>query len=793
MSELRISLRRLSHSPGYVAAAVVSLAIGIAVCVAVFSLVDVMVFEDVPGLRDRRNLIRINWTGSGGLFTARELDTLEQLRPPALTTLAAQGDRALPVLLPSGATTLSVALVSPRFFETLGTRPVVGRLLAVADAAPDAPSAAVVADELWRGAFNGAGDIVGRPLVVGGRPFTIVGVAPRRAPGLRLVDLGTQDAMLPQVWVGLEHAAGWRATAMESPWLSVAGRLAPHAELRQARAQVTALAERLKAPGKLRGDRSAGSHSSLVVFRGGLDWRDDPGQALLTLAVFLFVPAGILAIACINVMSLQLARGLEQSAELSVRLALGASRARLVRLMMLEVAAISLLAGVGGWVGARLLLARMTAYLPNELAIDNLLFGGAAGFVVLVVAIAGLGPAWVISRDLVATGVKSLDVGGPRRSRVRSVLLTLQIATSVTLLALSGMAIRSLTGRSPFLPATASEILLMDVNLANIRPSDPRPDDFVRALLDRLQDDASIRDAAVATFGATGHAVEYALPADPPGTRRAATGGFVTPRWFAATGATFLAGGPIGGSSGRPTQVVVSAAFAAAISTDPRSALGAKLRRPTGEIVEIGGVIADTMRTGSGEPVPLLFLALPSRPPSAFTVVARTRDVSTARQVMESAVRAIDPLVPIGRVDTLDTRTAAAFKGFREMTSYGAALGALALALTAAGLYSLLSYTVRRRSHEIGIRLAIGASDRQVMWTVVRPAAWLLVAGAVCGIALAVPIATVMRATLLGLPALDPLSLLGSLGILALATLAATVPPVLRATRIDPVHALREL
>ena len=209
---------------------ILSLAIGTAVCVAAFSLVDVMVFEDVPGIRDRRNLIRINWTTQGGLFTTAELDTLQQLHPPALASLAAQGDRGLPVLLPSGSTTLAVALVSARFFETLGTRAVVGRLLTAADADPGAPPAAVVADDLWRGPFNGAADIVGRSIVVGGRTFTIVGVMPARAPGLRLVDLGTQDAMLPQVWVGLHHAAGWRAAAVTSPWLTVAARLAPACE-----------------------------------------------------------------------------------------------------------------------------------------------------------------------------------------------------------------------------------------------------------------------------------------------------------------------------------------------------------------------------------------------------------------------------------------------------------------------------------------------------------------------------------------------------------------------------------
>jgi hypothetical protein len=204
-----------------------------------------------------------------------------------------------------------VALVSPRFFETVGTQAVRGRLLTASDAASSAPPAAVIAEELWRGPFNSASAGVGGPIVVGGRPFTIVGVAPARTPGLRLVDLGTQDTMLPQVWVGLEHAQGWRANAQTSPWLTVAGRLAPHAEWEQARAQISALAERLKTAALRAGDSLAGSHRSLVVFRGGLDWRDDPGQALLTLAVFLLVPSSILAIACINVMSLQFARGLD--------------------------------------------------------------------------------------------------------------------------------------------------------------------------------------------------------------------------------------------------------------------------------------------------------------------------------------------------------------------------------------------------------------------------------------------------------------------------------------------------
>jgi putative ABC transport system permease protein len=580
---------------------------------------------------------------------------------------------------------------------------------------------------------------------------------------------------------------------MNSPSLTVAARLVPGTSIRQARSQITALTGPLHAVSRARAGPAGDSHRGLVTFRGGLDWREDSGQALLTLTLFLFVPASILAIGCINVTSLQLARGLERSAELSVRLALGASRSRLVHLMMLDVAVVSLLSGLGGWMGARLLLARMGAYLPHEVAVDTRLFVGAVGLVVLVVAGAGLVPAWMVSRDVVAAGVKALELGGPTRPRVRNILLTLQITASVMLLALSGLAIRSLTGRSPSLPAAASEILLMDVNLANVRPSEPRPDDFVRALIDRLQNDASIHEAAVATFGVTAHSVEYALVTDPPGWRRTVAGGFVGRRWFAATGTTFLAGRAIDEPSGGRAQAVVNAAFAADLSADPTRVLGAKIRRPNGEIFEIVGVVEDTLRTGNGEAVRMLFLPMPSRPPSAFIVVARARETKAARQAMAAAVQAVDPLVPIGRIETLETRTAASFRGFREMTFYGLALGALALALAAAGLYSLLSFTVRRRTREIGIRLAIGASDKQVVWTVVKPAVRMLGAGAIGGIALAVLIGTVLNAALLGLSAFDPLSLVGSLGVLALATGAASLPPVLRATRIDPIHALREL
>jgi putative ABC transport system permease protein len=793
MTDLRVSLRRLYRSPWYVAAVVASLGAGIAVCVAVFSLVNMVVFEEVIGIRDRSTLIRVNWTSRGSTFSTLEFEAFEQQPPSTFSSLAAHGDSSLPVMLPSGPVTLPAGFVSPRFFETLGTGAVIGRLLNSTDAEAGAAPAAAIAEELWRGPFNSAADVVGRSIAVGGHAFTIVGVTPATAPGLRPVNLGTRDAMLPQVWIPLNHARIWRATSAKAPWLSVAGRLSPGATLTDVRNQIGPMATWIRIISPSRDGAGGGERAALVVFRAGLNWRDEPGQSLLTLGLFLIIPISVLLIGCLNVVTLQLARALEQSGEMSVRLALGASHARLMRLMIAEVILISALSGAAGWAGARVLLSRVSSYLPTELVVDQQVFALAVALVVLVIASVGVVPAWLASRDVVAAGLRSLDDGGPTRTRVRSALLIVQVAPSVALLALSGLAMRSLVGQSPTLPADASEILLVDINLTNVRSTDPRPDVFTAAVLDSLHEEASIRDAAFATFSVAANSLTFSLADDPPGVRRTASGGFVTPRWFEATGARFLAGHGFADTPGNRSQAIVNVACASTIAPSAEGALGRQLRRPHGGTFEVVGVITDTQRSGNGDAIPMVILPMPRLMPWSLTLVARTRDSISARRAIEAAVRTADPMVPLGRIESLDRRTADHFRGFREMAWYGFALGALALALSAAGLHSLLSYTVRRRTREIGIRLAIGSSVAQVVWTVLRPALWLVVVGAGAGIALAMPISSVMRASLFGLSPLDVVSLLPAVGLLVLVALLASAVPALRASRVDPVRALREL
>jgi putative ABC transport system permease protein len=277
-----------------------------------------------------------------------------------------------------------------------------------------------------------------------------------------------------------------------------------------------------------------------------------------------------------------------------------------------------------------------------------------------------------------------MQSGGPLRSRLRHALLVVQVAASVSLLAISGLATSALAGRQSTRPPDAASMLLTDVRLANVRSTAPHADLFVAAVLDRLRQTSSIQHAAVATFGVAGHSMRYATTTDAPNVSHDATGGYVTPDWFDATEARFLAGRRFGETGAADLEVVVNAALASTLSGDPVAAIGAGIRRPNGQLAHVVGVVADTERSGDGQSVPLLYAPLPSSPPLTLTIVARAGNRTMAEQAMRDAIAAADPLVPIGRIESFDERTHESFRGYREMTWYALALGGLVLALAAA-------------------------------------------------------------------------------------------------------------
>jgi ABC-type antimicrobial peptide transport system permease subunit len=366
MADVRVTLRQLRRSPSHIAACVLSLAAGMAVCVAVFSAINAMIFSPIPGVGERAHLVMIRWSNGGERSSTAEFEAIAAAATGVFGGVAAESVRVLAVSLPSGAASKAVAFASDRYFEVLRTSAVAGRLLGVRDAASGAPPAAVISELLWRDAFAADPAVLGRVIQVGGRPFTLVGIVPAGLPGLRLRDIGQVESEYPQIWLPLSYASTWMRVPSSTPWLMLQGRLRSGVSDRTAQSALAVIGGRL-----LQQSGGRPKDARLLGFRAGLDWSADALQSVLVLVVFLFVPMCVLAIGCANVVNLQLARATERARELTVRMALGASRARLARLLGLEVIVLASAAGLVGWRGASVLLRAMQPWFPAPLSIDR--------------------------------------------------------------------------------------------------------------------------------------------------------------------------------------------------------------------------------------------------------------------------------------------------------------------------------------------------------------------------------------------------------------------------------------
>jgi len=776
MTELRTTCRQLLRAPAHVATVVASLGIAMSVCGATFSALDVLLFSDVPGVVDRNSLVRIRWAGQASTFTPAEFDFLVPTIADETDGLAAQGEWIVPIVLRGEAASARAAFVSPALFETLGTQPARGRLLRRADFQPGGVPAVVIAESLWRRAFDSDPGVIGRSLTIRGRPWIVVGVAPPGFGGLRL-DIGDGPELAPDVWLPLDREAP------HHPWLSVAARLRSGRTPRDIQARLAVVADRLDqiSPPRQPAPR-------LQVFRGGLDWRRATWDSLVVTTFFLTVPLAVLGIACANVVNLQLARAAERTRELSVRLTLGASRWRVIRLLALEVGVLGLAAAAAGGVGAALLLAQASGVVGMPLALDASIVAFFGILVMVVVAAAGLAPGWMASRDLVAAGLR-VTSDSLALSRLRATLVVLQLAISVVLLFVATLAVKTLQAGAPTLPADAANILVAQIDLSGAGHGTPiHPAAFIEATLASLRESDAIRAAGAATFDREGAAMRYWADGTSENAR-SASAGQVTSGWFDATETRLLAGRTF--ADGERSAVVISQSFATALGART-PVLGRHLRvsiagGPTRAATVIG-VVADTAPAAP----PMAFLAMASEVPPFVVLTARARSAASGREAIRAALRAADSSVPRDRIMALDRRISDAARGLERSVALVGAIAALALLLAAAGLFALLSFTVRRHTREIGIRVAIGASRIDVVSMVARQALSLAVIGCAAGFAIALGVGYLARATVFGVSPLAPASVLPTVGLLVAVSVLASVPTAWRALRIEPAITLRD-
>ena len=776
MSELRTTWRRLLQAPAHVATVVVSLGIGMAVCGAMFSSLNVLIFSDVPGVVDRNSLARIRWGGASASFTAAEFEALAAAVGGDIDGLSAQGERLVPIVVRGEAASARAAFVSPALFDTLGTRPLRGRLLTRADGQPGADPVTVIAEALWRRVFAGDPRVVGRTLTIRGRPMVVVGVAPQGFGGLRF-DMGESPEHVPEVWLPLG------GDAPHAQWLSVVARLRPGQAPRGVQARLAVLAERLD-----RISPPVRPPAHLQVFRAGLDWRRSTWDSLLTTGLFLMVPLAVLGIACANVVNLQLARAAERTRELSVRLTLGASRWRVVRLLALEVAMLGFAAAAVGGLGAALLLAQASRIVGLALFLDTSIVAFLVVLVVAVVAAAGLAPGWMASRDLVAAGLR-VAPGSLVLTRLRSVLVVFQLTVSVVLVFVATLAVKTLRASTPTLPADAGSIMVAEIDLSETSRGATHATPFVDIALAALGGSEAIRAAGVATFDRGGSPLRYWLEGATGTDARTASVGLVTAGWFEATDTRVLAGRAF--ADDERSAVVINEAFAKVLG-DRSSILGRRLRLSLAgappRAVSVVGIVADAMPAAP----PMSYLAMASDVPPFVVLTARARDAVSGRDAVRAALHAADPSVPRDRIMALDRKRDEASGGVERTVALMAVIAGLALVLAAVGLFALLSFTVRRRTREIGIRVALGASRTDVVAMVARQALALAAVGCAVGLTIALGVGYAARATLFGVSPLAPTSLLPTVGLLVSMSVLASLPTAWRALRVEPAVTLRD-
>jgi predicted permease len=825
---LRLTLRALARRPAYTAGAVVSLALGIGANTAVFSLLDQALLRPLPVSRPD-GLVFLYQPGpldgstssdepDGPSFSYPLFRGLQQ-HPAAFTAIA--GSRPLEANLAFGgeAATGMVGRVSGNYFETLGVGPVLGRVLGPEDdRIPGAHPVAVLSHRYWTTRWGADPGVLDRTVLVNGHPLTVVGVAARGFDGERRGD--TLDLFVP-ISMNRELVPDWNGfDDRRDHWVTLLGRL-PHGTTVEAAAAIVNVAYRAQLEEDLaRGGRRSDAYltayrAKRIVLRPGQWGRGGFREsARAPLLVLMAMSALVLLMACANVTSLQLARAGDRAQEVAVHLALGAPRRRLMLDRLRESAVLGTMGAALGLLLAQATLRGLLAALPpgasTTLAADLdarvLLFCLAVAAAAILLS--GLYPAWRASRpDLIGwlkthAGETSAAEGAGRSRRS---LVSLQVAVSLLLLVCAGLLARSFLHLMRIdLGIEADRLLTFSIDPRLNRYTDEQAAAFYAELTGRLAALPQVRQVSAARVPAiAGRAssgnitVEGFTPVDDADSDTSFND--VGPGYFRTMGIPLLAGREFTprDEAGAPRVAVVNEAFVRRFLAG-RPPLGQRFGWGVGRRVrpdiEIVGVARDAK-----------YSTMKQAPPSVFFVPYRQRERQTALQFyvrtaadpravapsVRGAVAGLDPNLPVRDLKTMRRQIDDNVRADRLLSVLTACFAGLATLLAAVGLYAVLAHDVVRRTREIGIRMAVGANAAQVRGLVFRRIGLLLAVGMTAGLAAAAGAAPLLRAALVDTPPADPLVYMAAVTIVVVVSLAAAYVPARRASRVDPLAALR--
>jgi putative ABC transport system permease protein len=802
LQDLRYAFRLLAKSPSFTAIAILTLALGIGANTAIFSVVNGVLLRPLSFLDPSRLVIVAEKSPFPTISTSyqnfvdwrdqsRSFESMEGTRSTGLS-LTGAGDPEL----------LTARMATAGLFPLLGVEAREGRtFLPEEDKAGSAP-VVMLTYGLWQRRFGGSREIIGKPITLDSRPYTVVGVLP---PGFQL--LQPADVFVPFVpWaVTLPDDRNWH------PGIIAIARLKPGVSRETARAEMVGITKRLE---EQYPDYNTGTSADVVGLQEQLVQNVRPALILLLGAVSL-----VLLIACVNVANLLLARASSRGREVAIRTAMGAGRGRVVRQLLTESVLLSLGGGLLGiffaWASLGPLLKISAGSVPQVVPIE--LDRSVLVFTFVVSLITGLffglvpalRTAKLDLRETLNEGSRG-STSGPGHHRIRGVLVASEIALAVLLLVGSGLLLRSFSRLQDVPPGfQADHLLVADIPLSQTAYAKPEQRyQFFDRLVERAKALPGVRSAGAASFlpvSGGGSVIHFNITGHPPKTPHdyvAAGYRTVTPNYLETLGVPLLRGRMLtpADNDKAPAVVVINASMAAKYFPN-ENPLGKRLQlgaTPDKDVptMEIVGVIGD-VRPGLGVD-PQTEMYLPYRqadlilPVFQLSVVLRTAaDPQLQTAALRSALGEIDPNQPLVRVRTMEENMAATVAQPRFRTWLIGIFAAVALVLAAVGVYGVMSYTVTQRTNEIGIRITLGAQPEDVFKAIVGEGLRLALAGVAIGTVAALALTRLLQSFLFGISAYDPITFLGVAMLLTMVAAAASFFPARRATLVDPMVALR--
>ena len=800
--DLRYAVRMLAKSPGFTAIAVLTLALGIGANAAIFSLVNAVLLRPLP-YANPAQLVDVSEAKAGVVGAGVSYPAFVELRDHsrAFTSVAGLAGHALTLTGHGEPADVSTLAVTPEFFSLFGTKPLLGRALSPQDGERGAAPVVVLSEQLWRSRFGADPGIAGTSITLDQRAFTVVGIMPGafRTPFFNQTE---------QVWIPLLQDplfSGWLTRPPQEHWLPVIARLRAGVSPDQARAELQTI--------------SAGLVDQFPAEKG---WgiAIEPLQQVIVgdvkepLLLLLSAAGLVLLIACANIANLLLARATSRSREIAVRIALGASQRRIARQLLTESAILGVLGGVTGVFLAWWSVSALTSLLPTGLTqlrsirVDGSVFGFAFVLSLAASVFFGLAPVLHTTRSDPQANLREGSRAGDARGsqRARSFLAAAEVAVAMVLLVGAGLLMRSFARLLSVSPGFETENMVKaEISLPRFQYSRPEQwTAFSSQLMMRLQAKPGLQDSAIAVpLPILNNSINlpFAIAGNPPLEQGATdTANYVaaSPRYFHVMGISLMRGRLFSedDSASTPPVALISEALARRYFPG-ENPLGRQLIfgfPPHGDVArEIVGVVADIHDVSiASNPGPMMYVPFAQVPFWGSEVVVRSSlGAAEIAAAIRTETHSIDKDLPVTDIESFPEAMHASVAEPRFRTMLLGLFSAIALLLAAIGIFGVISFSVSRRTREIGVRMALGATPASIRHLVLGESAKLVLFGLAAGIPAALILTHFLSALLFGITPTDPLTFIAVALLLMLVALAAAYLPARRAIRIDPMAALR--